>query len=1026
LKPDLKSKQKPRNKQKGKRQREEEPSLKTASVPIIGIGASAGGLEACTALFSHLPLDTGAAFVLVQHLDPTHESVLPDLLSRITRIPVSSVRDRMKVVPNHIYVIPPNTNMTVSNGVLNLQPREGKGTSGRYRPIDQFLESLAQDQGHLAIGVILSGTATDGTVGLNAIKAEGGITFAQNETAKFESMPRSAVAAGSVDYVLAPEEIAGEIARIIRNVDFRMPPARTHSKKQPPEISYEDGFGDILRILRKSTDVDFAHYKPTTVERRILRRMILNKQTELKQYRQFIEATPGEVEALYQDLLISVTGFFRNPEAFEALKERVFPEVLRQRDSHETVRVWVYGCSTGEEAYSIAMAFMEYCRNRDTDVPMQIFATDVNETAIERARAGIYSKATTDVSPERLRRFFTEVDGHYQINKAIRDMCVFAKQNLITDPPFSHMDLVSCRNVLIYLDAVTQRRIIPMFHYALKAQGLLMLGASESIGGSTDFEPVDQKYKIYRKKPAAPRFDFVKLPGIERLTSEHSPSRRNPAKIDVLDGDTYAQREADRILLSNYRPAAVLINKDMEILQYRGPVGTYLEPASGKATHNLLKMSRSGLLLPLRKVIQEATRTGRTAMTPRLNHFTDMKALRVKVVPVRTTKSGAYFLVIFQPEVEPATRESGKFEVAIAKDSRESGRNRESRLEEELTATKEYLQSIIDQQQAFLEELQSSNEEVQSSNEELQSLNEEIETAKEETQATNEELTTLNDEMQSRNRELNQLNDDLINLFQSVRMPIIMVDREQRLRRFTPAAERMFHLKDIDIGHPIPNLKQLPMDSSEMANILTDSINRDRFFEKEIQDNRGCWFALQVAPYKTANDKTVGATILLKDIDAIRKKETQVQIARDYAEAIIATVRHPMLVLTPELRVKTANGAFYKFFGVSPEETDNRFIYELGSRQWDIPNLRRLLQDVLPESTQVNDFEVSHRFPKIGVKTMVLNATRLHEKDPESQFILLAIEDVTDSKRKQGERAAVTEREGFARAEVEAATRVKD
>ena len=507
-----------------------------------------------------------------------------------------------------------NINMTVSNGVLNLQPREGKGTSGRHRPIDRFLESLAQDQGHRAIGVILSGAATDGTVGLNAIKAEGGITFAQNETAKFESMPRSAVAAGSVDYVLSPEEIAHEIPRIIRNLDFRMPPARTHSKKQPPEISYEDGFGDILRILRKSTDVDFAHYKPTTVERRILRRMILNKQTELKQYRQFIEATPGEVEALYQDLLISVTGFFRNPEAFEALKERVFPEVLRQRDSHETVRVWVYGCSTGEEAYSIAMAFMEYCRNRDTDVPMQIFATDVNETAIERSRAGIYSKATTDVSPERLRRFFTEVDGHYQINKAIRDMCVFAKQNLITDPPFSHMDLVSCRNVLIYLDAVTQRRIIPMFHYALKAQGLLMLGASESIGGSTDFEPVDQKYKIYRKKPAAPRFDFVKLPGIERLTSEHSPSRRNPAKIDVLDGDTYAQREADRILLSNYRPAAVLINKDMEILQYRGPVGTYLEPASGKATHNLLKMSRSGLLLPLRKVIQEATRTGRTAM----------------------------------------------------------------------------------------------------------------------------------------------------------------------------------------------------------------------------------------------------------------------------------------------------------------------------------------------------------------------------------------------------------------------------
>jgi len=1019
----MKSKQR-RSRPRSAKKQHQDLSYRENSFPIIGIGASAGGLEACTGLFRHLPPDTGAAFVLVQHLDPSHESVLPDLLARVTPMPVLSVRDRMEVRPDHIYVIPPNAGMTVSSGILSLQPRES--TAGRHRPIDRFLESLAEDQGHRSIGVILSGTASDGTVGLSSIKAEGGITFAQNESAKFESMPRSAIAAGNVDFVLPPEEIAREIARIAHHVDFRMPLRSASSKKSPRDVPFEDGFADILRILRKLTAVDFTHYKPTTVERRILRRMILNKQTGLRQYREYLETTPGEAEALYQDLLISVTSFFRNPEVFEALKEQIFPELLRHRDNDETVRVWVYGCSTGEEAYSIAMAFIEFCRSRNIDVPIQIFATDLNETAIERARAGIYSKAATDLSPERLHRFFTAVDGRYQINKTIRDVCVFAKQNLITDPPFSHMDLVSCRNVLIYLESVIQRKIIPMFHYALKPHGLLMLGASESVGSSTDlFEPADHKHKIYRKKPAAPRFDFGKLPDIERIITEQPPSRRTHTRIDAADGDAHAQREADRILLSAYSPAAVLMNKNMEILQYRGAVGLYLEPAFGKATHNLLKMSRSGLLLPLRKVIHEAIRTGKVVQTPPLKHLKDIKTLRVKVIPVRTTGVGAYFLVIFRPVGQLATSEFGKPEVALSADLQKSARTRESRLEEELKATKEYLQSIIDQQQAYVEELQSSNEEVQSSNEELQSLNEEMETAKEETEATNEELTTLNDEMQSRNKELHQLNDDLINLFQSVRMPIMMVDSDQRLRRFTPAAEKMFRLRDIDIGHPLPDLK-LPMDSAEIATILADSIERDRFSEREIQDYRGCWFSFLVGPYRTANDRTVGAMVLLKEIDAIRKSEMQARAALDYAEAIIATIRHPVLVLTEDLRVKTANRAFYELFRVSPKETENQFIYDLGNRQWDIPKLRDLLQSILFQNTHVLDFEVSHDFPGIGEKTMLLNAIRLHEKDVQSQLILLAIEDVTDLRRMQDERAEVVRKEKLAFAEVEAASRLKD
>lgn len=1006
-----------------KNHRAQSPPRNT-SFPVVGIGASAGGLEACTGLFRHLPKDTGASFVLVQHLDPTHESVLPDLLSKVTPLPVLSVRSGMKVQPDHVYVIPPNASMTISDGVLHLKPREA--AAERYRPIDRFLESLAHDQGHRAIGVILSGTATDGTAGMSAIKAEGGITFAQNETARFESMPRSAVAAGSVDFVLPPEEIAREVARVARDLDFRMPAPAAPPERTTANVRSDDSFADILRVLRKVTDVDFTHYKTATIERRILRRMILNKQSSRRQYQEYLEATPGEAEALYQDLLITVTSFFRNPEVFEALKSQIFPELLRRRNNDETVRVWVYGCSTGEEAYSIAMAFLEYCRARNIDVPLQIFATDLNETAVERARAGIYSKAATDVSQERLRRFFTEVDGRYQINKTVRDMVVFAKQNLITDPPFSHIDLVSCRNVLIYLDSVIQRRIIPMFHYALKPHGLLLLGASESVGSSTDlFEPTDHKHKIYRKKAAAPRWDFGTQPNIARIISEQPPLRRAPGKTDATDSEAQAQREADRILLSAYSPAAVLINKDIDILQYRGAVGHYLEPAPGKATHNLLKMSRSGLLLPLRKIIREAIRTGKVAQTPSLKHLPDMNPFRIKVVPVRTLTAPVYFLVIFQPTGHLAASPSGKTDPIVAEESRKSVRTRENRLEDELKATKEYLQSVIDQQQAYVEELQSSNEEVQSSNEELQSLNEEMETAKEETQATNEELTTLNDEMQSRNKELHQLNDDLINLFQSVRMPIMMVDRDRRLRRFTPAAEKMFHLRDIDIGHPLPDLR-LPLDSSQIATSLTDAIDANRFTEKEIQDGRGCWFSLQVGPYRTGNDKTAGAIILLKDIDAVRKTELEVRAARDYAEAIIATIRQPVLVLTQDLRVKTANRSFYQLFGVSAADTENQFIYDLGNRQWDIPELRRLLQDILPENSHVADFEVSHDFPAIGPKTVLLSGTRLLGRDGQKQLILLSIEDVTDLKRMQGERAEVTRKEKAAFVEVEAASRVKD
>jgi two-component system CheB/CheR fusion protein len=996
-------------------------SQRTEGFPIVGIGASAGGLEACTELLRHLPNDTGAAFVLVQHLDPAHESILPELLSRSTKLPVLAVQDGMRARPNHVYVIPPNVSLTIAEGILRLRPREG--TAGSQRPIDRFLESLAKDRGDHSMGVILSGTATDGTLGLHAIKAEGGMTFAQDESAKYESMPRSAIAAGAVDLILSPKGIANEITRIVKDSDgTRVSVSRTNRAK-PPSGGSETVFGEILRVLQKGTGVDFSHYKQNTIERRISRRMLLNKQQGLRSYLQYLQDTRGEAEALYQDLLIGVTGFFRDPETFDALKEVIFPELTRHRPNEEVIRVWVYGCSTGEEAYSIAIAYLEYSRGRVSEIPMQIFATDINETAIDSARSGIYSKSMTDVSPERLRRFFKEVDGRYQINKTVRDMYVFAKQNLVVDPPFSHIDLVSCRNVLIYMEPFLQRRIIPSFHYALKPGGLLMLGASESIGGSTDlFEAVDNKHKIYRKKPAATSL----------LANRHlgplggrqvGPRGVGVRSQEASDHETQAQREADRILLSTYSPAGILINKDLEILQYRGSIRDYLEAPAGKATHNLLKTSRPGLLVPVRKAIQRALKSGLGVHTPAIHSVGGVDPFRIQVTPLGGLNAKeSYFLILFLPVTEsvpPAHGESRSIKSAPRV------RGKADHLEEELQATKEYLASIIEQQQAYVEELQSSNEELQSSNEELQSVNEELDTAKEETQATNEELLTLNDEMRSRNKELEQLGDDLSNLFTSVQTPILMVDKAERLRRFTPSAERAFGLKGNDIGRALPDLK-LSLTASELSTLLRDSIDKDRAFERDVQTREGRWISLQLQPYRTTNDRIVGAILVFRDVDNDRRKEQQIADARDYAEAIIATVREPLMVLSDELRVKTANRAFYQTFRVSPEETQNRFIYDLGDGQWDIPQLRTLLHEVLSKASPLLDFEVEHDFPSIGKKTMLLNARPLRQNDSQSLLILLAIEDISKAKETQTERAEILERERSARIEVETANLAKD
>src|SRR3989454_682682 len=624
--------------------------------PIVGIGASAGGLEAFTQLLKHLPADTGMGFVLVQHLDPDHDSALVQILARVTSMPVCEVANELRIAPNHVYIIPPNTDMATAQGVLKLQRRQ----AGRapHHSIDFFFESLARDQHECAIGVILSGTASDGTLGMEAIKADGGITFAQDESARYDSMPRSAIAAGCVDFVLSPENIAKELARIARHPYVAgqpltpppLSPLKGERKKDEGSAEKgagQNGFQKILLLLDNHFGVDFSLYKSKTVHRRIARRMLLSKIDRPQAYTTFLRGNPKELEALYSDMLINVTSFFRNPEAFEVLKEKVFPKLIREpRD--KPLRVWVLGCSTGQEAYSIAMSFVEFSEQAGHARKLQLFATDVNEALLDRGRAGLYAKSLVhDLSPARLRRFFVEENGDYRVAKFLREMVIFARQNVLSDPPFSRMDLVSCRNLLIYLEQDLQRKVLPTLHYALKPGGFLFLGESESIGSFADlFEPVDRNHKIFSKKPgltAHPHF-VARHPAEKKEISSPKPPRAPegfPTHIDT-------EREADRVTLSRFAPPRVLIGAQLKVLQFRGETSLFLKPPSGNASFDVLKMAREGLMPPLRSAIKKAKEENKAVRREgvRVAQNGGTRMVNFEVVPLTHLKKRC-FLIFF-------------------------------------------------------------------------------------------------------------------------------------------------------------------------------------------------------------------------------------------------------------------------------------------------------------------------------------------------------------------------------------------
>jgi two-component system, chemotaxis family, CheB/CheR fusion protein len=871
----------PKSESKSNRRNAEEvprtPPELVEHITIVAIGASAGGIEALSDLMSHLPVDTGMAFVLVQHLDPKHHSILTELLARKTAMRVAEVSDGMQVEPNHVYVIPPNATMSISGHTLHLGPREE--SRGLHMSVDHFMRSLAEQDGARAIGVIMSGSGSDGTLGMAEIQAHGGVTFAQDEaSAKYDGMPHSAVAAGCVDYVLPPKGIAKELARIARHPYLARKVAPGAAEIAPASGT---GLNIIFQILRRATGVDFTHYRQTTILRRIQRRMVVHKIDKIEEYAKFVQSKPLEIKALYQDMLINVTSFFRGPKVFEALKSAVFPAIQKNASRESGIRIWTPGCASGEETYSVAIALLEYLGDKASQIPIQFFGTDLSELSVTRARNGVYPEnIQADVSPERLRRFFTKVEGGYRVSKTIRDMCIFAQHNVLNDPPFSRMDVLCCRNLLIYLEAVLQGKVISLFHYALQPSGFLVLGSSEGLGTTTSlFAVEDRIHKIFSKKAGAVRQAVALSLTSHAQQSQYGAARMAPKPADSSWNYAEAQKEFDRQLLTQYSPATVFVNEEMEIIHTRGNVNRYLKLATGRPSLSLLKMAREGLSVELRNALSRAKKENAVVGKRNLQikngngdgngegaaAAVSTRLVNFDVIPVTLgTMKALYFMIVFQEAAQEPLREAGKRRTS-ASEATKSALRRTAKLEQELAATKEYLQSVIETQEATNEELQSANEEILSSNEELQSTNEEMETAKEELQSANEELNTVNDELRSRNVEITQINNDLINLLSSIDIAVIMIGSDLTIRRFTPKAQKFLGLIPGDIGRPLSNINPT-IEIADLQSMVLQVVADFHTLERELTDRMGVHYQFKILPYRTIENKIDGAVITIVDI----------------------------------------------------------------------------------------------------------------------------------------------------------------
>jgi two-component system CheB/CheR fusion protein len=900
-------------------------------------------------------------------------------------MPVVQIEKSIKVEPDHVYVIAPDQELTIREGVVNTN--RPTAPRGHRHPVDSFFRSLAEDQGERAIAIVLSGTGTNGSQGLRFIKAEGGIVLAQDpESAAFTGMPRSAIATGIVDLVLLPEKMPEALLSLARHPYVRQP------AEAVAEATPDDQLNTLLTLVRAQTRQDFSSYRKRTLLRRIHRRMGLHQIEGLPRYIERLRDDADEIRALAADLTINVTGFFRDPEAWKVLGDKVIAPLVRERPAESTIRVWVPGCSTGEEAYSIVMLVNEHAEAVKKSFDLKLFATDVAEGVLPSARAGIYpASIAQDVAPERLERWFESEDDTYAIRKTLRDAITFAPQNLLQDPPFSRMDLISCRNLLIYLEPDVQKRVLGLFHFALREGGHIFLGPAETIAGQEDlFQSVSKKWRIYRRLGPT-RHDLVDFPLI-------GPSE---ASVEAVGGPDLQRPETrvragdlmDRALLDRYAPASALIDQHFKVQYLRGPIEDYLRPPSGEPTYNLINMAREGLPGALRAAVRRAINEGQeVTATGRIRRSVTLHPVRVVVTPLRFGRDDdarRLLVSFFEREITPEAAEAVQVEESIS----------DSQLQADLDATREDLRLTIEQMEAANEELKSSNEEIRSINEELQASNEELETSKEELQSLNEELNTVNTQLQAKVGELEARTDDLNNLLNSTDVATLFLDRSLCIRWFTPAMKALLELLPTDIGRPISHFAQ-KFSGGALLEDARNVLERLLPADAEVEDDLGRWYIRHIVPYRTATDRIDGVVVTFTEITERKHSEGEVQRAKEFAESIVDTVPDPLLVLTPELKVRSANEPFYRHFQTTRGVTENRPLYELGNCEWDIPDLRRLLEDVLPTDKQFNEFEVECEFERIGRHTMLLNARRLDAE----QLILLAIEDVTERRRNEKER----------------------
>jgi len=952
-----------------------------ARFPIVGLGASAGGLEAFEQFFHSVTPDSGMAFVLVSHLDPSHASILTEILQRCTSITVVEAQDQMKVEPNFVYVIPPNRDMAIYHGVLQLsvpdQPR------GQRMPIDAFLRSLAEDQGEQAIGIILSGTGTDGTQGLRAILGAGGVSLVQDPaTAKYDGMPESAIKAGYASHVLPVGKMAEALLSGIRTLN-QMPAA-------PPDSG--SGLNRILMHLRSGTGHDFSQYKKSTIGRRIERRMSMHNIDSQEVYARYLKEHPDEISKLFKELLINVTNFFRDPEAFIALKQEILPLLFADKPEDYVFRAWVAGCATGEEAYSIAILLREFMDETHHEFKILLYATDLDDDAIDVARAGFYPpNIAQDIHPERLRRYFVKEDAGYRVKKIIREMVVFATQNVIKDPPFTRLDLLSCRNLMIYLEPSVQNHLIPAFHYALKPGGVLFLSPSESIGNHPElFAAINRKWKFYRATGTIASTRAVMTGG---LVWTRNPNNRESDEVPNKPRAINFAELTKRMLLQHYAPASVVTDEKGTILYVHGDTGKYLRPAPGQATLNIVEMAREGLQLNLRNALNAASENEPTLnMESAIKSNGDLHPVRFSLRQMPSPDASQKLLLVsFQESTLPPhirnTRSKG-----APPDQDELRRVEE--LEYELAYNKENLQATIEEQQASNEELKSTNEELQSTNEELQSTNEELETSKEELQSVNEELVTVNSELQAKIEQLADMQNDMKNLLDNINVGTIFLDSHLRIKRLTRDAVQTYRLVATDVGRALGDIKS-NIEGDDLlvhARAVLDTLIP---FEREVRTVEGLWYLARIQPYRTLDNMIDGVVLTFTDINQRIIAAQAVQAARLLAEAIVDTVREPLIVLDGELRVVSASRSFFQLFQSKPEDTVGQMIYQLGNQQWDIPALRKLLENILPDNNEFEGFEVEHDFPVIGHRKLILNARRIVTDADADAMILLAMEDAS-------------------------------